>query len=230
MSIVYALVSREKTVLAEYTSTSGNFPTVTRVLLGKIPPQDGKMSYVYDSYIFHYVVEKGMTYLCMTDGDENRRIPFTFLADIRQKFVATYGDRGNTAIAFAMNEEFQHVLRRQMAFFNDLPEEDHVAKLQVQLDSVRNVMVTNIEKVLERGEKIDLLVDRTDALNDQSIRFERNAKMLKRTMTWRKWKNKFCCLIFLIVVIYVIFASFCGITFIGCRSSSNASTSESSIW
>lgn len=46
--IVYALVSRGKTVLAEYTATSGNFPNVTRVLLSKIPAQDGKMSYVYD--------------------------------------------------------------------------------------------------------------------------------------------------------------------------------------
>lgn len=45
---VYALVAREKTVLAEYTATSGNFPTVTRVLLAKIPPSDGRMSYVYD--------------------------------------------------------------------------------------------------------------------------------------------------------------------------------------
>lgn len=45
---VYALVAREKTVLAEYTATSGNFPTVTRVLLAKIPPADGRMSYVYD--------------------------------------------------------------------------------------------------------------------------------------------------------------------------------------
>jgi len=45
---VYALVARGKTVLAEFTSTSGNFPTVTRVLLAKIPAEDSKMSYVYD--------------------------------------------------------------------------------------------------------------------------------------------------------------------------------------
>lgn len=48
---VYALVSREKTVLAEYTASSGNFPTVTRVLLSKIPSHDGRMSYVYDKYV-----------------------------------------------------------------------------------------------------------------------------------------------------------------------------------
>jgi len=47
MAILYALVSREKTVLAEHTATSasGNFATVTRVLLAKIPKNDGKMTY-----------------------------------------------------------------------------------------------------------------------------------------------------------------------------------------
>lgn len=56
--IVYALVAHGKTVLAEYTSTSGNFPTVTRVLLGKIPARDGKMSYVYDKYVCIYIYPK----------------------------------------------------------------------------------------------------------------------------------------------------------------------------
>lgn len=45
---LYALVARGKTVLAEFTFTTGNFPTITRVLLGKIAPEDSKMSYVYD--------------------------------------------------------------------------------------------------------------------------------------------------------------------------------------
>ena len=48
MPIFYALVARKQTVLAEYTARSGNFPTVTRVLLGKVTDADQKMSYIYD--------------------------------------------------------------------------------------------------------------------------------------------------------------------------------------
>lgn len=33
-----------------------------------------------------------------------------------------------------------------------------------QVDEVKNIMSENIEKVLERGEKLDLLVDKTDNL------------------------------------------------------------------
>ena len=76
MTILYAVVSRGKTVLAEYTSITGNFPTVTRVLLGKIADEDAKMSYVYDQYVFHYIVENHIIYMCMCDDMNKRRIPF----------------------------------------------------------------------------------------------------------------------------------------------------------
>lgn len=64
--------------------------------------------------MFHYVVDDGLIYMCMTDEETKRRLPFAFLEDIRQRFKSAYGDRGKTAIAFAMNEDFQRVLQRQM--------------------------------------------------------------------------------------------------------------------
>ena len=86
MPIFYALVARGKTVLAEFTARSGNFPTVTRVLLGKInEATDAKMSYMYDEYVFHYMVDAGITYLCLADEKQKRRIPFMFLEDIKER-------------------------------------------------------------------------------------------------------------------------------------------------
>ena len=43
--IIYALVARGTCVLAEFTTTSGNFTTVTRRILEKLPSDDSKMSY-----------------------------------------------------------------------------------------------------------------------------------------------------------------------------------------
>ena len=51
------------------------------------------MSYIYDAHVFHYLVEKGLTFLCMTDDKEKRRLPFAFLDDIQQRFTTTYGER-----------------------------------------------------------------------------------------------------------------------------------------
>lgn len=38
-------------MLAEHSSRSGNFPTITRVLLKKLAPGDAKMSYSYDKCV-----------------------------------------------------------------------------------------------------------------------------------------------------------------------------------
>lgn len=107
MTIIYALIARgSNTILAEYTDSSGNFPQITLTLLSKFPmDKDSKMSYVYDEFVFHYIVLEGIIYLAMCDGTSKdlRRIPFSFLEDVVAKFKASYGDRAKTAKAFAMN-------------------------------------------------------------------------------------------------------------------------------
>ena len=191
MTIVYAVVSRGKTVLAEYTFTSGNFPTITRVLLGKIDASvDTRMSYVYDQYVFHYIGCDGVLFLCMCDDPQatsKRRLPFAFLEDIRQRFHVTYGEAAHTAIAFAMNEDFGRVLQRQMDFYNG-PSADQFAQVSRKLDDVKGVMVQNIELVLDRGEKLELLVDKTDALQASAFTFEKSSKKLRQKMWYKKMR------------------------------------------
>ena len=53
MPLIYSLVARDTVILAEFTSftsTSGNFTTVTRRILERIPQKESKMSYVYDRF------------------------------------------------------------------------------------------------------------------------------------------------------------------------------------
>jgi len=45
-------------------------------------------------------------------------------------------------------------------------------------------MVQNIESVLARGEKLDVLVDKTDDLQDQAQKFQRQGTMLRKKMWW----------------------------------------------
>jgi len=211
MPIIYALVSRATHVLAEYTSSglTGNFSTVTRVLLKKIPKEDGKLSYIYDKYIFHYMVSNELTYLCMTDRDFPRLVAFQFLDDIKTRFLATYGDRGKTAIAFAFNADFQRVLQQQMDRYNST-KDDKVARVREEISQVKDVMIKNIDKVLERGEKIELLVDKTEVLDQHAFKFKKQSKALKRSMWWKNAKLMVIIVIFLIAIIYIILASACG--------------------
>jgi len=211
MPLIYSLVSRSIHVLAEYTASglTGNFSTVSRVLLKKIPEQDNKCSYIYDKYVFHYQVSDGLTYLCMSDQDFSRPLAFQFLNDIKDRFQATYGDRAKTAIAFAFNADFARVLQAQMEKYNS-EGDPKIAKIRQQLGEVKDVMMENIDRVLLRGEKIELLVDKTESLEQHAFKFQRNARTLKRQMCMRnaKWIIAIC--IVLAIIIYIILALACG--------------------
>lgn len=67
------------------------------------------------------------------------------------------------------------------------------------------------EKILERGEKIELLVDKSSMLTQSAQKFEHSGRKLRRTMWLRNLKMKlliaFIVLVILGVIIGVIVAN-----------------------
>jgi len=218
-SILYALVARgNNTVLAEYSTENygGNFITVSRVILKKIPLNDSRMSYAYNRHIFHYIVQDGFIYLCMTVETCQRRIAFGFLEDIKNRFMSAYGAQATTAMAFSMNEDFSRVLANQMQHFSNDPSVDKIGLVKQQIDDTKQVMIQNIDKLLERGEKIELLVTKTQELQERSSQFNKSSKKLKYAMWWTNIKL-WILLIFIVVVIIWLASSFvCGFDYHKC--------------
>jgi vesicle-associated membrane protein 7 len=66
-SILYTVIARGSTILVKYASCVGNFAEVTEQILTKIPPENSKLTYSHMSFLFHYVKEDNITYLCITD-------------------------------------------------------------------------------------------------------------------------------------------------------------------
>ena len=218
MTILYVLISRETTALAEYTDASGNFPTVTRVLLTKIPPnEDGKMSYVFDNHVFHYIVENRIIYLCMCDETDKRRIPFSFLEDIKQRFTELYGEHAQRAITFAFDTEFSPILKQRMDHFNN-PSSDSMTTVNNKIHDVKDVMVKNVEMLLERGEKLELLVDKTDRLQQQAFIFQKSSHYLRTALFWKRVKLYTGISVFLILSSWIISSSICGFDYKKCSA------------
>ncbi len=88
------------------------------------------------------VVQDGLTYLCMSDTEFDRPLAFQFLADIKDRFQATYGERAKTAIAFAFNADFARVLQAQMEKYNS-ERDPKIAKIRQQLGEIKDVMLEN---------------------------------------------------------------------------------------
>ncbi|KAI8437703.1 hypothetical protein MSG28_011938 [Choristoneura fumiferana] len=64
---------------------------------------------------------------------------------------------------------------------------------QAQVDEVVDIMKTNVEKVLERDQKLSELDDRADALQHGASQFEQQAGKLKSKFWLQNLKCKHCC-------------------------------------
>ncbi|KAL2489561.1 Vesicle-associated membrane protein [Forsythia ovata] len=218
MAILYALVARGSVVLAEYSPTTTTANAIARQILEKIPGNnDTNVSYSQDRYIFHVKRTDGLTVLCMADDTAGRRIPFAFLEEIHQRFVRTYGRAVLSAQAYAMNDEFSRVLSQQIEYFSNDPNADRINRLKGEMSQVRNVMIENIDKVLDRGDRLELLVDKTANMQGNTFRFRKQARRFRSTVWWRNVCIWIALIFLLVVIAYVVLAFVChGLTLPTC--------------
>jgi len=59
------------------------------------------------------------------------------------------------------------------------PELDLLRAVRQDINEVKNIMPSNIEKVLDRGEKLELLTEQTESLSSQAFQFKKQAESLK---------------------------------------------------
>ncbi|MFQ6631624.1 hypothetical protein Gotur_008675 [Gossypium turneri] len=176
---------------------------------------DSRLCFSQDRYIFHILRSDGLCFLCMANDNFGRRIPFSYLEDIHMRFMKNYGKVAHYAPAYAMNDEFSRVLHQQMEFFSNNPSADTLNRVrgevvprqlfslhnvfEIQISNpvgmrffnltnkipIRTIMVENIEKILERGDRIELLVDKTATMKDGAFHFKKQSKRLRQAL-WMK--------------------------------------------
>lgn len=95
MPILYSVVARGTTILAKYASCTGNFDEVTENILTKIPPQNDKLTYSQGQYLFHYICENNIIYMCTTDAVSNQRYIYTHICPLKK-----YLSYNSSVIAF----------------------------------------------------------------------------------------------------------------------------------
>ncbi|XP_062967220.1 vesicle-associated membrane protein 2 [Cynocephalus volans] len=78
---------------------------------------------------------------------------------------------------------------------------------QAQVDEVVDIMRVNVDKVLERDQKLSELDDRADALQAGASQFETSAAKLKRKYWWKNLKmmiilGVICAIVLIIIIVY----------------------------
>ncbi|KAI1398895.1 synaptobrevin [Hypoxylon fuscum] len=219
--LLYSCIAHNNTILSECTtSAASNTSSLASLILPKIShdsPQ--KLTYTHGSHHIHYMSEApsshsgnpsagGLTFLVIAESSLGRRVPFGFLFEIRKRFfdefsadTTDFSDMPNYG-AGSFNAE----LKGLMVEFGTTSggRDDAISNVQREMDDVRGIMTRNIEGLLERGERIDLLVDKTDRLGGSAREFRVRSRGLKRQMWWKNVKLMALLIIVLVLIVVAI--------------------------
>lgn len=225
--LIYSFVARGTIVLAEHTPYSGNFSTIAVQCLQKLPSNSSKYTYSCDGHTFNFLLDSGFVFLVVADEPTGRSVPFVFLERVKDDFKKRYGSSikndgdphpladgdeedddlfgDRFSIAYNLDREFGPKLKEHMEYCMNHPDEmSKLSKLKAQITEVKGIMMDNIEKVLDRGEKIELLVDKTEGLQFQADSFQRQGRQLRRKMWFQNLQMKLmvggAILLFIIIV------------------------------
>lgn len=222
-SIIHAVIAYDGVILAECSAPGilGNVATVSLSLIDKIQTGasseegmplttgDSRATYSLESLAFHILRANNCTFLCVADQSMGRERPFAFLEDIKGRFEKEFASEVASAAAYSLDAAFSPIISKRMKFYND-PSSSALSRVRGQVDELRGVMIDNIEHILERGERLELLVERTDNFAENSVVFKRGASALRRQAWWQNAKTNVTVAGLAVGFLYVIAAMLCG--------------------
>lgn len=82
-------------------------------------------------------------------------------------------------------------------------------KVNENLDRVKGIMIDNVQRILDRGARLDNIVDKTSDMASSSITFKKSSASLRRAMFLKNIKMWIILGVVLLVLAYIIAAIVC---------------------
>ncbi|KAF9457764.1 snare protein YKT6 [Collybia nuda] len=156
-------------------SSVGEFMTFFSKTVAERTPQGQRQSVQENNYTAHAYNRGGPEQLAaviITDQEYPIRPAFSLLANVLNEFIAKVPQSSyNNPATIAFPDIDTYIQKYQ-----DPRQADPIMRVQQELDETKIILHKTIESVLERGEKLDNLVDRSQALSAQTKMFYKTAK------------------------------------------------------
>eukprot|EP01128_Nolandella_sp_AFSM9_P003346 TRINITY_DN1430_c0_g1_i1.p1 TRINITY_DN1430_c0_g1~~TRINITY_DN1430_c0_g1_i1.p1 ORF type:complete len:203 (-),score=49.59 TRINITY_DN1430_c0_g1_i1:575-1183(-) len=201
MPILYVCVANGTKIVSDH-GQNKDIKELVSALLSKAGPQ--KKSYTTHGLSFNHTQSEGYTFLCVASEDHPGRICFAFLAHLQKDFQPSASSR------------FSSTLKKQMAIYSDAQGVDKIESIKKELDQVKEVMQENIEKVVQRGDQLNDLEDKTLELEGDASLFRGRATKLKTALWYQALRTKIIIGVAIVVIIFIIIWIACGIDFKKC--------------
>lgn len=145
-------------------------------------------------YVFHSLIASGVCYLALTPKGYPKQLVFRYLEEVCRDFVAeltqAHGD-WQSAIELAARPyafiTFDKTLQRKRKEYADPNARRNQQKIDEDIADITSIMKRNIDEVLNRGEKLDRLVQTTATLKDEAHKYKWGAKRYSALVLWQQY-------------------------------------------
>ncbi|KAK0218078.1 snare protein YKT6 [Armillaria fumosa] len=134
----------------------------------------------YTAYVYNRGGAEQLAGVIITDQEYPVRPAFSLISKLLDDFTAKVPQSSFSDPSSISFPDINTYLQK----YQDPRQADTIMRVQQELDETKIVLHKTIESVLQRGEKLDNLVDRSNALSAQSKMFYKTAK-----------KQNSCCVI-----------------------------------
>ena len=114
-------------------------------------------------------------------------IAFTFIADLKKKFLLTY-DNNQIKNSFSYQlKDFSNEIKKLMISYGKNP----ISKIKLLENSVsktHSILFENVQQLMERDTKLDLIAQKSNRLTESSDNFMKNIHEIKRRQKMKKYK------------------------------------------
>ncbi|CAJ0767654.1 1007_t:CDS:2 [Entrophospora sp. SA101] len=125
-----------------------------------------------NNYVFYaFSRPEGLTGIIICDNEYPQRVAFSLLNKILEDSLVKFPKHTWKSGGINYPELKSHLVKYQ-----DPKQADQIMKVQDQLDETKLVMNKTIETLLQRGEKLDDLIDKSQEISFQSKAFYKQAK------------------------------------------------------
>jgi len=192
--------------------------TTARQVLSGLAPGDGpRLTFSQGVYVFHILrpPRSRVAFLAVADASLGRAAPFALLEDIAARCGAppiTVGlehDR-DPETAPPLTPPSADALADALKIYGSGAGGDRVAKVRGELDHVRAMVLDNVDRVLERGERLDALSSAAEGLQLDALSFRGEARRLRIEQQWRAAKSTAVMAGGAGLGLYVLAATVCG--------------------
>ncbi|CAJ0962496.1 unnamed protein product, partial [Mesorhabditis belari] len=161
-------------------SSVQDFMHFTGKLLVERSGSGSRASVTEQGYCLHvFLKNDGLAGVCVTDNEYQQRVAFTMLTRVLDDFTTKVHSSQWVKIKKETDCQYNG-LSAFLAKWQTPSEADPMTKVQEEVEETKVVMHQTIQSVLDRGEKLDDLVKKSDALSEQSKLFYTQARKMNK--------------------------------------------------